>query len=289
MVGVIFCWSSVPQQVITHVNITDHSMKNFNTTLVAAFLSLALFSAQAQPGMRGGAGGAMGGSPGAPNFGGGLVKVFGENSAFSATLEVHTTGATPDDEMTLPGKMAYLDGKSRFEMDMTQAKSAQIKPQMAAQMKQMGMGDIIAISRPEKKVMWTIYPGMQAYVEMALQEGDATAVASDFKMEETELGKETVASHASVKKKVVVTGKDGQAHEFTVWSATDLKKFPVKIETSEGGHTVTMTFKDVKLEKPDAAQFDPPTDYKKYDNMMTMMQTEMMKKMGGGRGMPGGQ
>ncbi len=73
------------------------------------------------------------------------------------------------------------------------------------------------------------------------------------------------------KNKVVVTGPDGVSHESTVWNATDLDKFPVKIEMSDNGKQTTMTFKDVKTEKPDSALFDPPADYKKYDSMMNMM------------------
>jgi outer membrane lipoprotein-sorting protein len=259
-------------------------MKKHNTTLVVALLSLALVSAHAQPGARGGMGAGMGGAPSGPDFSGAMAKIFGDNTAFSATLEMHVTDGTANGDMTMPGKMAFLDGKSRFEMDMTQVKSAKVNPQMAAQMKQMGMGNILTISDPAKKTTLMIYPGMQAYVENPLPEGNATAAPSDFKMEETELGKEAVDGHDCVKKKVTVTGKDGQPHESIVWSASDLKKFPVKIETSEGGNTVTMSFKDVKLEKPDAAQFEPPADYKKYADMMTMMQTEMMKRMGAGRG-----
>jgi len=49
-----------------------------------------------------------------------------------------------------------------------------------------------------------------------------------------------------------------------------------------------MLFKNVSLAKPDASAFDLPSGYTKYDNLQTMMQMEMMKKMGGGmRGMPG--
>jgi hypothetical protein len=43
-----------------------------------------------------------------------------------------------------------------------------------------------------------------------------------------------------------------------------------------------MLFKDVKLSKPAASQFEPPADYKKYDSMMSLM----MEHMGGGMGMP---
>jgi hypothetical protein len=258
-------------------------MKKQINVLAAAILSLTLISTQAQPGMRGG----MGAAPSGPNFGGGMAKIFGDNSGFSATMEMHSPGGANGGEIVMPGKLAFLDGKSRFEMDMTDMKGSQLTPQRAGQMKQMGMGNIIAISRPDKKVSWAVYPGLQAYTETQTQDSATATTPSDYKIDETKLGEETVDGHPCVKKKVVVTGKEGQAHESTVWTATDLKNFPVKIESNEGGKTVTMLFKDIKLEKPDAAQFEPPSDFKKYDNMMTMMQTEMMKRMGGGRGMPG--
>jgi hypothetical protein len=108
-------------------------------------------------------------------------------------------------------------------------------------------------------------------------------------METTELAKETVDGHACVKNKVVVTDEKGEKHESTTWNATDLKDFPIKIETTEQGTPMTMSFKNVKLAKPQASQFEPPAGFKKYDNFMTMMQEEMSKRMGGGAGMPPGQ
>jgi hypothetical protein len=41
-------------------------------------------------------------------------------------------------------------------------------------------------------------------------------------------------------------------------------------------------FSDVNLSKPAADRFTPPSAYKKYDNMMAMMQEIMMKQMGAG-------
>jgi len=260
-------------------------MKKYIHVLTASFLSLILIPIHAQPGMRGG----MGGSPSGPRFGGDMAKIFGENSAFSANLEMRTAGGVEGVGATMPGKLAYLEGKSRFEMDMTEMRGGNMPAQAAAQMKQMGMDKIITISRPDKNITCLIYPGLQAYVENPIQDADAAKPASDLKSEATELGKETVDGHACVKNKVIVTDKAGKAHESTVWNATDLKKFPVKIETSESGQTTTMLFKDVKFDRPDAAQFEPPSGFKKYENMMTLMQQEMMKRMGGGRGMPPGQ
>jgi len=269
-----------------HHNVNDqHTMKKHIHILTAAVLSLILIPAHAQPGMRGG----MGGPQSGPRFGGDMAKIFGENSSYTANLEMHAPGGAGGAEVIMPGKLAYLEGKSRFEMDMTEMKGGNMPAQAAAQMKQMGMDKIITISRPDKNTTCLIYPGLQAYVENPIQDADAAKPASDFKSEVTELGKETVDGHACVKNKVIVTDKAGKAHESTVWNATDLKKFPVKIETSEGGKTTTMLFKDVKFDRPDAAQFEPPAGFKKYDNMMTMMQQEMMKRMGGGMGMPPGQ
>jgi len=258
-------------------------MKKRIPVLTAAVLSLILTPAQAQPGMRGGMGGPL------PSFGGNLAKIFGENSAYSAKLEMHSGGGTNGAEVTMPGKLTYLEGKSRFEMNMSEIKGGDMPPQAAAQMKQMGMDKIIAISQPDKNITCLIYPGLQAYAEMPMPDPDAAKPASDFKSETTELGKETVDGHACVKNKVVVTDKAGTARQSTVWNATDLKNFPVKIETSDGGTTVTMLFKDVKFDRPDAAQFEPTAGFKKYDSLMTMMQQEMMKRMGGGMAMPPGQ
>jgi hypothetical protein len=261
------------------------TMKKYLLVLAAVIAGSTLSTTHAQPGMRGG----MGGPPPGPRLGGDMAKIFGENSAFSATLEMHTTGGPAADGMTMPGKLANLEGKSRFEMDMTQMKSSRMPPQASEQMKQMGMDKMVAIARPDKKLSYLVYPGMQAYVENPLQDPDAAKPESDFKIDTTELGKDTVDGHECVKNKVVVTDKEGKTHESTVWNATDLKKFPVKVETTENGMTVTMQFKDVKLAKPDAGQFDPPSGFKKYDSMMAMMQQEMMKRMGGGAGMPPGQ
>ena len=103
-------------------------------------------------------------------------------------------------------------------------------------------------------------------------------------MESTELGKETVDGHPCVKNKVVVTDKEGKKLESTVWNASDLKNFPVKMEHNDAqSGTVTLTYKDIKLEKPEVSSFDPPANFTKAANMMEMM----MKGAGaGGFGRP---
>jgi chemotaxis protein CheY-P-specific phosphatase CheC len=167
-------------------------------------------------------------------------------------------------------------------MDMAEMKSGRMSPEAAGQMKQMGMDKMITISLPEKKVAYLIYPGMQSYVENPITDPQAAATPADYKVAVTELGKDTVDGHSCVKNKVTVTDKEGNKHESTVWNAADLKNFPVKIETSEGGRSSVMLFKNVSLTKPDAGVFETPSGYTKYESMQSLIQQQMMKRMGGG-------
>lgn len=248
--------------------------------LSATVFTLALMPAWAQLGSRGGAQG--------PNLGGAMDKLFGANQSFSAMMEFQTTrgeGTT----LTMPGKMNFDSGRSRFEMNMSEVQGSQMPAGAANQLKSLGMDTVISISRPDLKTGYLIYPGLNSYTEIATHNAATNSSPDDYKAAVTELGKETVDGHDCVKNKVTVTDKDGNAHEYMVWDATDLKNFPIKVTTTEAGSSVTMMFKDISLTKPAANLFDPPSGYTKYADAQTMMQTEMMKRMGGGMGMPPAQ
>jgi Domain of unknown function (DUF4412) len=258
-------------------------MKTKLQCLLTAVLGLTLISAEAQPRQRGGGGG-MGG-PKADIFSGGLKKNLGDNKTFSAKMEMESTGPTGA-PMKVPGKIAYNDGKSRLEMDMTKGG---LPEEMLAQVKAMGMAEMVIVSRPDKKVAYMIYPGLKAYAEIPLPESESAEDASKYKVETKELAKESVEGQACAKNKVTVSDDKDKKTEFTIWQATDLKKFPVKIISTEGGEASTMTFKEVKLTKPDDSQFDAPKDFKKYDSFGALMQEQMMKAMGGAGGLPPGK
>src|SRR5580693_2005937 len=125
-------------------------MKAHIFAITCALAGFALTTVNAQP--PGGRG--MGGPPPGPNFSGALSKLFGDNKAFSATMEMHTSGGPSGSGMTIPGKIAFSDGKSRFEMDMTEVKGGSIPPQAMTQMRAMGMDKVVRISRPDKKTMY---------------------------------------------------------------------------------------------------------------------------------------
>jgi hypothetical protein len=250
-------------------------MKKYFSILTSAVLCLGLFPAYAQPG--------PGGAPGGPQLGGPISKLFGDNQNFSAAMDMQVTDKAGK-TVSLPGKISYAAGKSRFELNLTDIKGGNLPPNAAAQMKSMGLDEMVTIALPDKKIVYLMYPGLQSYIEMPMPKAGTTLTNSEYKMEATEMGKETIDGHPCVKNKVIVTDKEGVKHESTVWNATDLKQFPVKIQTADSGDDVTMQFKSVSLAKPAASTFEAPSSYTKYDDVQTLMQQQIMKRMGGGAG-----
>lgn len=236
----------------------------------ATVVALGLAPVYAQLGMGGG-------GPG-PQLDGAINKLFGDNKSFNATMEIQTSTGNGG-SVDMPGKFTYDSGKSRFELNIADVKGSVMPPEAVQRMKAMGMDQTVAIARPDLKLMYLVYPGLNSYAQMPIQDNSGSASPDDFTVTSTAAGKETVDGHDCTKNNVTVTGKDSNKHEFTVWNASDLKNFPVKIETDAGGRSVTMSYKDISMTKPNASLFDPPSGYTKYDNVQTMMQTEMMKRM----------
>lgn len=207
-----------------------------------------------------------------------LMKIFGKNNAFSATAHVNVSDTTSREATGLEMNMAYLNGKVRAEVDLAKMKSPDLPAEAVAQMKQFGMDKMTTIVLPESKKMMLIYPNLNSYVEMPLTGEDAAALEKEPKLDRKELGKETVDGHPTVKHKVTVTDHTGKAQEMTVWNATDLKDFPIKIEAVDEGTKVVMTYKNIKLQKPDDSLFEAPKGSKKYDSPQQLMMEKLMQQ-----------
>lgn len=240
------------------------------------FLSTALdSSAQQRRGMAG---------PPQPRFGSSIAKLFGPNKAFTADAQMEVK--MESGQMTMPGKLAFLDGKTRFEMDASKIKGGAIPPQAAEQMKQMGMAEMVSISRPDKNENYVVYPALKSYAAIPEPEKNGDSKGNENDLKRTEIGKETVAGHECTKYKVLVQDEEGKEHESTVWTAKDLNDFPIKIESITEGVPSTVLFTNVKLEKPDESLFNPPADFQRYTDMGTMMREQMMKRLAPGAPQP---
>lgn len=222
-------------------------------------------------------------------FSGGIIKLFGDKAAFSADAECQVTTSAAQ-VTTFPEKIAFDSGKSRLEVNISEVKGNPLTAAIAGQAKTMGIDRTVTISRPDIKTIYGIYPGLSAYDATPMQDPDDMKPASAFKIATTELGKEIVEGHPCVKNKAVVTNDQGKSQEFTTWNATDLNKFPIKFEiVHQGGsgrrsftNIVTVLLRNVKMSKPGAALFDPPSGYKKFNSDDELMQ-ELMRRMGSTR------
>ncbi len=224
-------------------------------------------------------GGGMG--PGTPQFSAAFSKLFGEHKAFSADMDMEMSDQGGKESLSTPAKISYLDGKSRLEIDLTRAKGPQLPAGMGEQLKAMGMGEMTMISQEGKTNSYLVYPSLKAYAIIPTP-NNKDQDDSKIKLDSTELGKDTVDGQPCIKNRVVITEGDGTKSEATVWNATELKKFPVRIETAKDNTKVRMSFRNVKLAKPDAKLFDPPANYKRHENVQGMMQEAIMKSIQGG-------
>ncbi len=208
-----------------------------------------------------------------------LAKLFGDFKAFSAKADVRVLDKDQQETMSSPMNFALLDQKIRVEIDLSKMKSRQMPAGAAQQLKQMGMEQITSIIRPDKKQMYIIYPATQSCLTMAMPKEETDAIDNPPKIEKSEVGNEMIDGHPCVKTKVTMTDAKGQKRDALTWNATDLKNFPVQIQTTDDSNTLVMRFSQVQFTVPEAAQFDPPNGYTKYSDMQEMMMGIMKKMM----------
>ncbi|HVM63117.1 MAG TPA: DUF4412 domain-containing protein [Verrucomicrobiae bacterium] len=252
-------------------------MKAWRVCVVAAVVAVAAVATSF--GQRGVGGGAR-------DFGSAyMAKIFGANQAFTATAAFSVTDAQHGTPMEMEASYAFLKGNLRTDVDTTSMKGGQMPPQAIAQIKQMGMDKAVNIYRSDKKQMYLMYPGLKSYAVISPPASSTDKPeAKEPKVDVTEIGKETVDGHPTIKNKVTFTADDGSQHEMTTWNATDLGNFPIKTEMQERGSTITTHFTNIKLTAPDASLFEPPSDYTKYGSIQEMMMGGMQRMMPPGAG-----
>ncbi|MDB6110829.1 MAG: hypothetical protein JWR69_2579 [Pedosphaera sp.] len=213
-----------------------------------------------------------------------MSKLFGSNNAFTSKAELHVLDKANKETTRMPMGFNMLDGKTRLDLDLTQIKSSQLPAATIASLKQMGMDQLVTIIRPDKKATLLIYPSLKSYAEIAMSSEEAAEANKNFKIEKTKLGKETIDGHACDKSKVVLTDDKGQKQTAIAWNAADLRDFPVQLQMTEQDNTVVMKFKEIKLGRPDAKQFEAPAGLTRYDSAEKLMKAVVLKGLGGAGG-----
>jgi hypothetical protein len=84
-----------------------------------------------------------------------------------------------------------------------------------------------------------------------------------FSMNRRQLRQRLLLAGPCVKNRVTVKDSRNVIFEATTWNATDLRDFPVRIETQDQGKTSTLQFRQIQFAKPDEKRFEPPRGYKR--------------------------
>ncbi len=242
-------------------------MKRLFLTLTLTLASLTATSVHAQ------------GGPPNTGINASLLRMFGDTKFFSAKGDLRMSDDNGKAISSMPVSWALLDGKLRADMDLSQMQGGAMPPQATAMLKQTGMDKMQLLIMPESKTTLFIYPGLEAYAPVR----DNDVATAEEKVETTDVGKEEVDGHPCVKKKMSTTDAKGKVQEAFIWSATDLKNFPIKMEMKQKKNTVLIHFETPSFQKPDAKLFEVPANYTKHDSIQGLMQSAMMKMFGGAK------
>jgi hypothetical protein len=190
-----------------------------------------------------------------------FVKLFGAVGPFTAKVDTRVLDAYQRQKVRLVMDFACADGKVRYEFSLAQMETKDLTPSKITELKESGMERIIGLFRPDKKMTYIVYPGIQSYVGIPLAKEDIDALEKGVKLEKSPLSKETLDGHACVKNDCVVKDSRGTVLQAVTWNATDLKDFPLQIEIKEKGNTARMHFTQIVFAKPDPQQFEVPAAY----------------------------
>jgi hypothetical protein len=215
-----------------------------------------------------------------PGLNAALVRFFGDITAFTAHLEIRMVDDKGAETLNAPMQFALLDGRMRGEIEIAKLKSNELPALASTAVESVGMDRVVTLVRPDNKESYLYYPSFQACIVAPIAREDLEALKQPATLQKTPLGKETLNGHPCVKNKVIVSGPGGARHEAIVWNATDLKDFPLQIQTQDGADTIILRFQNVKFERPDPKLFNLPEGTVKYRNVTELTQAMVKKLLG---------
>ena len=207
-----------------------------------------------------------------------LIRLFGTNNAFTAQAEVQLLGKDNKELINTPMTFTLLGNKIRVEVDIARMRN-KLQPDTLARMKPLGLDSVVSIIRPEKRTTLIAFPKLRAFVKLEMPSGEAEAFLTRAKIERKTIGREKMEGHPCVKQQVVITDDEGHKSEATVWTATNLRDFPVCVATKESEGTVVMRFRQIQFTRAETNKFEPPAGYIECADMGVLAQQQGGKYM----------
>ncbi len=207
-----------------------------------------------------------------------LIRLFGTNNAFTAQMEVQLLGTDNKELVSTPMTITLLGKQIRLDVDMARMRN-KVQPDALARVKPLGMDNVVSIIHPEQRKTIITFPKLRAFVKLEMPSSEAEAFLTRAKIERKPIAKEKMEGHPCVKQQVVITDDAGHKSEATVWTATDMRDFPVCVATKESEGTVVMRFRQIQFTRAETNKFEPPAGYIECADMQVLMAGPVLKYM----------
>ena len=157
---------------------------------------------------------------------------------------------------------------------------------MKQRMEMGGADGSVTIIRKDKKVVWQVMGDM--YMEMPMDQSNASDMGGFDIQEQTVVGEETVNGMKTTKTKIIATRSDGSKFGGFFWATKDGVTVKMDLLAKDGDRKMRMASEltNLKIEKQDPALFEVPAGATKNDMGAMMGQggmpniEEMMKQAG---------
>jgi hypothetical protein len=201
-------------------------------------------------------------------FTGPVIKLFGTNLSFGAKVSIIESKAAKGTKPS-GGVLLCRDGNTIFEPD-----AAPIKAARGSKKDQEGDFGLLVVTLADRGLTYVVSEGVSGYTEIPMSREATGRCALDSK----ELGRERVQGYDCVKSMVAIVPEVGEGQVFLVWTAPKLRNFPVKIERLKGGANFSISFSDIRFERPQDSLFASPQGYKRYESLNAMTE-EMTRRV----------
>lgn len=164
-----------------------------------------------------------------------------------ATVDYSADSLMEAQGMTINSRIYHSVNKDRVEMSGTGANS-------------------IIINRLDKKVGWVLMPEQKTYMEVDLKESKKNSKdISDCRVNQKNLGSETVNGFKTTKSKINMTCPDNMAYEGFMWVTKEgiLMKMDAVAKTDDGDVALKQELKNLKVGKQNPKLFEIPAGYSK--------------------------
>ncbi len=189
-------------------------------------------------------------------------KLLAETPEFSASAVVETFTTNGVLQMKMPMNFALTADRMRQEIDVMGL--SLLPPEVRTAAQKGHLDKIVIITQTDTRKIFLLFPRVQAYVQYPIPEAvldEMTARANSVNILRKEFAQETIENHLCTQVKLVVMETNRPPEFALLRCATDLNRFPIRMDILTPTSTTKFAFEEVSLKRPEASLFEVPTKY----------------------------